>query len=224
MVDSSRLYLFVMHKASSVLQHNISLYVNKLDSRERIVFNRWKESTYKDFNIRDNNCLIIIRHPLNKLISQYYSYGWTHPPQIAGAKHKERSALIRSMTLDEYVTEQSNKSNIINSFLEAYKYKDKLLKYEDMMRDPNSYMLFLLKQINRREFSQSLVAKFKDQFLFKHGDLSEDIVKRGLITHKRNLDHEEYKHKLLPSTINNINNNLKEIIDTYNSLQKIYSF
>jgi hypothetical protein len=208
-----------IHKSGSTLQNAIYVYINSLCDKKIIEFDR--------LNIHDKNLetevkesdIIVLRHPVNRMISHYYSHGWTHNTSEFDNKAWGLRELIQSISLEDFVLSG-------RLFYQASIYEKifnntscKILRYEDMMNNPRGYILFILKKIKCRHLFGKVYGKFKEEFEFKGKDLSNDIINNGVITHKRNLDHKEYLNKFKDDCqIYFINKIMGDILEKYDKL------
>lgn len=96
--------------------------------------------------INDKKAIFMIRDPRDILISQYYSFGFTHPlspsPEKRSVLMNKRNK-IQSMSLEKYVLDFAESQN--RYFLKMQKLIDHcddyiLLRYEDMVDDFESFM------------------------------------------------------------------------------------
>jgi len=233
-----------MHKTATVLQEKIFKYMadsigveyyKYFDVQQKkhninypcIITDRFIQK--KDSNIFD--VILIIRHPINRLISEYYSFGWTHPDSldwifdidqriIQLEKFKKRRDKIRTNSLDDYIV-----NNIINKkqqYEEALKYKESLvIPYEFMMVNPIKFFDIISEKVGREDLSLNLYENFKEEFVFTK-DFSEDIVNGKSKSHKRVLNHVEYMEKLQEETIKFAYKEIGNILREYNYLCKSY--
>jgi len=233
-----------MHKTATVLQEKIFKYVadsigikyyKYFDVQQKkhsinhpcIITDRFIQK--KDLNVFD--VILIIRHPINRLISEYYSFGWTHPDnldwifdidqrKIQLEKFKKIRYKIRISSLDDYVINNLNTRR--QQYEEALSYKECLLiPYEFMMGSPIKFFDIISKKLGRQELSQDLYENFKEEFIFLK-DFSEDIVNEKSNSHKRVLNHFEYMEKLQEETIKLIHNEIGNLLNEYNCLCKSY--
>ena len=199
-----------IHKSATVLQSQLYHYINIKLEYEGIVFNRLApKSSLSDVD------LIIIRHPLNKLISQYYSFGWTHPAGEGGADFAKDREEIRSQTLDEYIIRPRHQHGLVRLYENAYLFPDKILRYESIMDNPREFILLILRRLEAEYLFDDVWQAWGAHFAFNSPDLSDSIINDDLITHRRNLDHDEYKKKLSPDTISSLSPAMADIIYKY---------
>lgn len=214
----NNLYIYPIHKSASTLQNTIYNYINHRLGYEKIIFQRL---THKEFStIKNlNNFFIVLRNPINTLISQYYSFGWTHSTKGFTAKKIIQRKEIQELTLEQYIL-KSQKS-VHHKFKFTYNYMDKIIKYEDMMNKPERFLLLIAEHCNATHLINDLNKKFLKDFTFNSDDLSEKIVKNKVISHKRNLDHDEYKKKISKSILESLDVKTKEILSIYDSIPSL---
>ena len=168
----------------------------------------------------DIDCnILILRHPVNRMISQYYSRGWTH--KLDEFNTEEVRYKVRSKTLSEYVVggvlfQKKIYQNILDKSENFH-----IIKYEDMMEDPLAFMKFILRSVDRLDLLDIVYDNFSEDFVFDNKDYSEDISNGRSNTHKRNLDHEEYLHKFNEHEQSLIHKNIGDILTHYDSVPNL---
>jgi len=225
------LNLLVVHKAASTLQLEIADFVNDILHEEAIRVTRIEsDPVFKD-NIfiqkySNLNYICVLRHPLNKLISMYYSYGWTHNNPNQDPKRIEARQRARSKTLDEYI--EFMQYSFIRRYDILLAERNDILHYENIMEYPKEYFKIISNRINNPVLlgGQSLTKALNDQFgneFIKISDKSDDIIKGLYKGHKRNLDRLEYSKKLKSSTIDNLDLAITNLIKRYNNSKCLIS-
>ena len=186
----------VLHKCASSLQNRIYNYIDDLCGDNVIDFNRMPASINSNLVQATKNCdIIVLRNPVNRMISKYYSAGWTHSTvEYDDERWKEREE-IKQLTLSEFVISY-RLSWQRQSYERMLGAKNAcIVRYEDIMNNPKGYIRLVLLKINRLDLFDTVYENFKHEFIFDGKDLSDDIVNKGLIEHRRNLDHKEYLNK-----------------------------
>ena len=209
----------VLHKCASSLQSRIYNYIDDLCGYNVIDFNRMPTSINPNLVQATKNCdIIVLRNPVNRMISMYYSYGWTHPTDKYDDKSWESRKIIRKLSLSEYVV--STKLQWQKQWYEKILSADGayFVKYEDIMDNPKEYISLVLDKIGRLELLDKVYNNFKNEFVFHGKDRSDDIINKGLITHVRNLDHKEYLNKFNECEIFFINRIMGELLERYDNL------
>ena len=202
-------------KAGGELQRDIYKYINFVSGVNLIKFSRIHIP-----NITDIDCdILILRHPINRMISQYYSRGWTHKPDKFNTE--EAKSKTRSKTLPEYVIGglPFQKKIYQNIFDKSENFD--IIKYEDMMKDPLAFMKFILKSVNRLDLLDIVYDNFSEEFVFDNKDYSEDISNGKSTTHKRNLDHEEYLHKFDENEQSLMRKKIGDVLVYYDSVPNL---
>ena len=215
---NKQLDIYGIHKSGTDLQHKIYNYINAKLEYGCILFDRF---TAIDDLSNVNVSFITARHPLNKLISQYYSFGWSHTVRSGDEKQIRIRNEIRGLTLDEYITHPRFQELTTKVYNIAYQHIDKIIKYEDIMKTPQKFINLILREINQEDLFDEVWGEFADEFVFNEPDLSDRIINEDLKVHRRNLDHDEYKKKLLPETINNLSSEFAEVIKKYDNIPQI---
>lgn len=203
-------------KAGSSLQRDIYNYINFVSGDNLIKFSRIQIP-----NIDNIDCdILILRHPINRMISQYYSRGWTHKPHDLITE--ETKSEIRSMSLSEYVVggRLSFQKKIYQKIFDKSESLH-IIKYEDMMDDPLAFMRYILRSVDRLDLLDIVYDKFSEEFVFDNEDHSDDISSGRSNVHKRNLDHEEYLHKFNEHEQSFIYKNMGDILAYYDSVPNL---
>ena len=204
--------ILVVHKAASTLLQNIARYINTSYGEHKINLIRIQNErilTYDGYSKQPY--LIIIRHPLNKLISEYYSFGWTH--DIVTDFQVRLRAKIKTMKLEEFVIFHQKS---VYCYEKIYRHGSNIIKYENMMDNPKSFFRLMLKLANLDDALDDIYNQFKCEFEYI-SDKSDDIIKGNYKNHRRILDHTEYLNKL-PKAINEkLETRTIEIIKNYDN-------
>ena len=135
-----------IHKSGSTLQNAIYVYINSLCNEKIIEFDRLYDKNLEK-QVKESD-IIVLRHPVNRIISNYYSHGWTHNTSEFDNEAWELRELIQSISLEDFVLSRrllyqaSIYEKIFNNT------SCKILRYEDMMNNPRGYILFILKKIS----------------------------------------------------------------------------
>jgi len=175
----------------------------------------------------DDRIIIILRHPIDRLISQYYSFGFTHTTKADwiedpvkrsqwSEKIQERQDSIKQQTLDQYVL--SNLADRQEEYQLAYQTKQAvLIPYELILFRFTSFC-----QLIGRLFSldpKRLYQQFKHECPSNRPDLSKQIVSGQSDSHIRAKIFKEYQSKLAPKTIQQID---PDILTRYDRLLDQY--
>lgn len=215
-----------LHKSGSTLQSYIYRYINKIAGQE-IGFSRAKLSLFRAIYVEQfslkNTDILVIRNPINRLISYYYSAfcGKNKDDNNVhnfACSHNQR--LRRSYTLSQWILRkkflltQKRRYDTMLSLDNLHR-----IRYEDMMDQPKKFMSFILDKINRVDLLENVYEKWKDEFVFNMPDLSDQIVNEGLISHRRILDHNEYLKKFTKQELEIINNVLGDTLHRYNNIK-----
>ena len=162
--------------------------------------------------------LFVIRHPISRLISAYYSFGWTHGIKARWIKdaeeRKEQSEKmlamrkkIQSLTLEEYIMKclQEGKSlqkyqNKISKFIGqcvTLQEPDNtlVLPYEFFISQPVNFFNEVYRFLELQVSGEYILEQHKDQ-LTPVIDSTEKIEQEGFKTHRRSSDIHEWKNKI----------------------------
>ena len=160
--------------------------------------------------IKDKTSIIFIRDPRDILVSQYYSFGWSHAvssdPKIREGQIRKKES-IRAKTLDQYVLENSN-ALLIKYMkilaLENLCKKATTIKYEDMIYNYDQFLAQLTKVVTlRSNLARRIYARTRPQDI-------EDIH-----VHRRSGKSGEFKDKLHPNTIASLNETFQSVLSHY---------
>lgn len=208
-----------LHKCGSCLQTDIYNFINELCNDDVIDCDRPNLSGKPEsFQAIEDSDIIVLRHPINRLISMYYSVGWTHATDKFTDKQWEKRKQIKKLSLSEFVVSYKLywQKNIYEKILNMN--GPRIIKYENIMDNPKGYMSLILDKINRLDLLDEVYNNLKNEFIFDGKDRSDDIVNKGLITHVRNLDHKEYLNKFNECEIFFINRVMGDVLERYDNL------
>lgn len=113
------------------------------------------------------------RHPLDSLVSQYRSYGWTHskPPDMDPKEWEQRQAKIRNRSLETYALRYIGvRKTYIRSVCAALRDgRDVLSSYELMVGDFPDWLKHVatalrVAEANRTGFVDAMVGRFAKEF------------------------------------------------------------
>ena len=135
-------------KAGSSLQCNLFAHMKNIHDVNSIRFKRIKPPTHGEW-LQDVMAadIVILRNPVNRMISTYYSLGWTHQTDNFKKDNIEQREEIKSTTLGEWITSAGrlrNIANVYNSILEVK--QDSIMRYEDIMDNGKGYLHLILKR------------------------------------------------------------------------------
>lgn len=160
--------------------------------------------------LKDARSIILIRDPRDILISRYYYFGWSHPLSVAADIRERQLALmdsIQSMTVDQYVIENSEYQNAY--FLQVERIlnlrEDSILvRYSDLVDNFDHFWAGLEKAI---EFSPDA----KDWFFQETRPRAVEITS----SHKRSGKVGGFRTHLKPDTIKQANVILKPTLERF---------
>tara|TARA_Y100000004_G_scaffold191247_2_gene249707 strand:- start:197 stop:871 length:675 start_codon:yes stop_codon:yes gene_type:complete len=215
-----------LHKSGSTLQNKIYKHINKI-AGQQIAFSRaritWLQVLYLKKEELKNTDIIVIRNPINRLISHYYS-AFCGKNKDDNNVHNfgcnDNQRLIRSYTLSEWIVREKfllKHKNLYDLILDSNNLH--IIRYEDMMDQPKQFISFILNKINRLDLLETVYEKWKGEFIFNIPDLSDKIANQGIISHRRILDHNEYLKKFTKKELQTIDNILHDTLDRYNKIK-----
>lgn len=183
------------------------------------------------------NKLIVLRHPLSRLISQYYSFGWTHTTDAKWITNREQRRAkrlqlekdqkdIRSMKIDDYVARELG--NYIDQYIsdclsDVESPGTVILPYELLIQQPTVFVNKVLNLIEETDSLNQVLTEFHKDFQPVE-DSTNRILTEGYRTHRRSSDVHEWKHRLNMDYINQQTNNIhNDYIEQYNEFLKLWS-
>lgn len=185
------------HHESSVQETTFTRHITDIDQ------------TYAWDSINNDNHLFVVRHPLSRLISEYYSFGWTHGTsanwiqdeeerKIVSDQMKYRKKIIQKTSLDDYIIDSLGLE--IGNFISKCIQKDTttctcILPYEMFVTDPQQFITTSLNFLSMSDVVEDVIDKFRDQ-LSPIDDRTDDIVNNNLKTHRRSSDIHEWRTKI----------------------------
>lgn len=194
------------------------------------------ENSYIENEInKDFQYIIQLRDPRDILVSQYYSFGWTHGyrkqkiNEHIYEKKIERRRLIRNMSIDEYVLSDIGYKDLLVRYkpiLYLQKFNNiKILKYSEMVLNFKVWSKKASKHFTNDPRIQDIIYKsfcgeFKNikethpQTFMKNKPLNKSCGKNE----KRKVYPGDYNEKLSPKTINILNNKFKSILGFLNTI------
>ena len=162
--------------------------------------------------------LFQVRDPRDVLVSEYYSIGWRHSVEGWSQEDLQRRALIRTLSVDEYVLREPEISKY--PLLERYEPLLKTLlvdghqqigiaKYETMVTDFASWLAPVLHALDidcvapvNEQLIPFLLNKYQDDFR----------PDSGTAGHKRNVTPGDHRNKLSIATIETLNQRFEKVL------------
>lgn len=189
-------------------------------------------SRYPSYNLPETKHVYILRHPMGRLISQYYSYGWTHTynSQNTTQTLEEFNMWqqgIRNQRLDDFIIFNIDKdvddyTKILVPFIDGTS-EFLVLPYELLVNKHVKFFKILGEYIDISDLHKHVRDRFADDFK-PHEDRTNYIVNHGINTHRRTTNIHEYKEKLDLEYINNkLSKPSLEIVDMYETFLKKYN-
>tara|TARA_A100001011_G_scaffold398501_1_gene503153 strand:+ start:5447 stop:6049 length:603 start_codon:yes stop_codon:yes gene_type:complete len=175
--------------------------------------------------------IIHLRNPIDLLISQYYSFGFTHPPpptdqgwpDCAFKLFNERRKKIQSQTIDEYCLSDENINDINNKYnnflIWINKYKDKenvfISKYDNMYYDFSNWLKDIFNFLSLETYNETL-STFEKEFSNKYEPYIKNDPKTACPYRRSGLSKQylfEIKKETLDLVINKLSDNIKNSFD-----------
>tara|TARA_B100001564_G_C20648143_1_gene675471 strand:+ start:113 stop:781 length:669 start_codon:yes stop_codon:yes gene_type:complete len=210
-----------LNKSGSSLQARIIVTLKSIFDEYSIDYERLNPISSQPW-IKDivNADIVVLRHPANRLISLYYSHGWTHQTDNFNKDAFELREEIRSQNLASWMTNEGVLGYTNQVYTDIIDLKEEcIIRYEDIMDNGKGYLHLLLDKINRLDLLDALWDIYSCEFNCNVEDQSDKIYNGQSMAHRRNLDHKEYLHKLNNKQLEIIYNEMGDIIHRYNGLR-----
>ncbi len=173
----------------------------------------------------DAQYIIHFRNPIDILISEYFSFGWTHP--VISEKQKVRRESIQSQTIDEYcIAHAQSLHKRYGLLISLYQSSSQVILSDySLMRQSfkkwNKSILESIEQEDSQKISEFLYSQFKGDFRFFRN------LFRNVNSHRRDGRDNQARVYLKPETVGVLESELQDIIGFYNDmhqrLQKKYA-
>jgi hypothetical protein len=161
--------------------------------------------------ISSKSCIIFTRDPRDILVSEFYSFGYTHPLNPVKEKRiwqLELRKKIQNQSIDDYAIE--NCDHLKKSFEILIKIQKNArnttnLRYEDMI---NNFLKFSDKLNAVLEFDNDIYSEFYE--------LTRPLENINKNSHKRSGNPGDYQKEFKEETIQYLNKNLRKVLDHFN--------
>lgn len=182
------------------------------------------DETRRFANVDHLTQLAQIRDPRDILVSQYFSFGWTHVDTNWNQQQRDYRKAIQQLTIDEYVTDQSlqDAEKLVKSFdrlLEAVAGRSAddpdvpvVLRYEDMVLDFKNWVRPVLEPFDYR-FASLAAAYFANDYR------DEFKVSGESMSHKRRVTPGDHVEKLRPESIALLNERFEPVLKQFGYLR-----
>lgn len=178
---------------------------------------------------KDLKYIIHFRNPLDTMISQYYSFGYTHSVPDPNSDKEiydifmKRRKIIQSQTIDEYCLSQENIDEINNKYndmliwINKYKNNENVFvsEYDNMYYDFSNWLRDIMKFLSVGSYDK-LLDKFEKEF----SNSSEEVIKSDVNTvkkhHRSGLSKQyliELKKETIDTVISKFSNTIKQNIN-----------
>jgi hypothetical protein len=159
---------------------------------------------------------IMIRDPRDVLVSEYYSFKYSHPTPIrSSGKYSEfmqSQALAKSLSIDEFVLRRiAHMDKLLGEYLsvrEVYSKNTSIWKYEDFIKDKWQWFLELARLL-QVELSQAEIKTFQEKVL------GRTVKKENLRSHFRKGVSGDYKSKLETVTIDTLTTSFSGFLEAF---------
>ena len=159
--------------------------------------------------------VLIVRHPLDTLVSAYYSFAYTHKPSSDDVQrnidnqHKKR---YQKMKIDNFVLNLCKEwiKPLLNSYMKICQINPNdtiIITYEDLIKNPKKEIKKILKFSHLDSTDSSI-----EYLLRGESFIQKNINKES---HQRSGKSKQYKKELSKITINKINKVLNKEINFF---------
>jgi hypothetical protein len=214
--------VFALHKSGSMFLYEYFKLLSKLNNLNYYSVNNnpQNQAEYNKVNgcicpIRNINLdeeydinetyIFHFRNPIDTLISEYYSYGFTH--MVEKTWQQERKEYIQSITIDQYCINEYNillkrYENMIN-FINLYYSNGNIIisKYDHMFYNFKQWNKDICKSLNIND-EVKLYNQFKSEFENVEIVDNNKIITGEIKTHRRNGTSNQYLNELNTETVN----------------------
>lgn len=170
-------------------------------------------------NINDVTQIYHVRDPRDMIVSEYFSYGWTHPDEYQDDKDQHRRDRVRSMTIDEYALNQPEFSMwpIEEKFVPMLELGESgqagsdrmiIVKYETMVTRFAKWVTEVIRPFQFK-FPRMQIAKYALRYRNEFKPSSESM------SHKRRITPGDHREKLKRETIRVLNERYKAILERF---------
>jgi hypothetical protein len=172
--------------------------------------------------------IIHLRNPLDILISQYYSFGFTHPVPhdklvVDGENFIKLKKIIESQTIDEYCSSQetidkiNNKYNDMLNWIEKYKHKENVFisDYDNMYYDFKNWLKNIFDFLSLKTYNETL-SMFEKEFKNSNKEYIKTDIKTNNNHHRSGLSKQyliELKKTTIDLVISKFSDNIKNNYD-----------
>jgi len=179
---------------------------------------------------KDVHYIFILRNPLDILVSEYFSFGWTHPIKGTDEEKENLTKLredIQKMSLDDYCLKYADKLyNKFKSLLRLNLSKEgdnyHVITYEELVTNFKAwaYKIFEIVEVpeDRREF---IYLKYKPEFEYIKEITPDQIFSGESKKHKRRILPGDHKDKLKNLTIIKLNHQFKKVLEFHESILNV---
>ena len=170
-------------------------------------------------NLQNYRLLFTVRDPRDVLVSGYYSAAFSHriPPEESGKREAflEQRKKAQDTPIDEFVLEQCDKVKSVymryhKQLLEPWDHTV-MLKYEEMVDDYERWLDRLAEELEL-DISKDLKQRLIEQ------NEEKAAKKENKYRHRRKGQPGDYREKLQPETISQLNEQLKPVLNVFGYL------
>ena len=176
---------------------------------------------YKDQNLECDEkirCrkILQVRDPRDILVSQFYSFGWSHKADQFGERQKQHRQQIQSISIDQYVLYHRAAAYSLKRRMRPLAEMVRqdpsvqIVTYEKMVTNYDKWLNPVLDQFEFRSVKERLM-KIKYRLMYRHTFKPQ----KNPNGHKRNVTPGEHREKLQPETIAMLNEYFAEYLQMF---------
>jgi len=213
---------------------NFKLYTQDEVEREHLFLKETKkcilcpERTFPTEFKKDIFYILLLRNPLDILVSKYYSFGWIHPSNAKNHHNKrihinftKQREEIQKLSIDEYCLNAADElydklTPLLENTLDGNNYI--LIKYDTLVLDFKKWCLTITDIFDATPDEHDILySKFKREFE-NIKELTPNEIFQGKKRHKRKVIPGDHLDKLKKETIIKLNKKFKPFLDVFNKL------
>ncbi len=152
-----------------------------------------------------------LRDPRDILVSQYYSFGWSHSDKEFYEIEFEKREQIRNVSVDEYLLDKTGDVTRLEKQLRSFKKcppreTDCVVRYEQMVTDFRGWLSAVVKPFEFGRFGFKSEGMIIAKYAFRYRNEFRPGNNPG--AHKRSVKPGDHVRQLKPETIRQVNRRL----------------
>lgn len=167
-----------------------------------------------------------LRDPRDILVSQYYSFGWSHTENHFDEDAREIREQIQRMTIDEYVLDESHALRRMRNHLKPLlrvppEEADVVVHYEQMVTDFKGWLSRFIIPFRFKRFGVRSQRIITARYAFRYRNEFRPDTRPN--SHKRSVLPGDHQRRLKPGTIIKLNEELEEFLQRFGYLDSTRS-